>query len=103
MKLSDVILEDFARFKKESEQLESELRDTYNRNDIVVSMGQYYQKDRGYGKVTFNTNKELPPSEWTNVKNFLTAKGFEITEEGNWYDEEKDRKWYPSLKFEFDV
>ena len=44
MKLSDVILEDFGgynKFEKESEKLAAELRDTYDRDDIHVRIGQY--------------------------------------------------------------
>jgi len=36
MKLSNILLEDFNKFKQESEKLESELKDTYNRDDISV-------------------------------------------------------------------
>ena len=103
MKLSNILLEDFNKFKQESEELESELKDTYNRDDVSVNMGQYHNRDRGYGKVTFITKDELSPAEWQNVKNFLQTKGYEVTEESNWYDTDDDRRWYPNLKFEFDV
>ena len=101
--IKENIKEDFMKFQQEADDLEKELQDTYNRKDISVTMGQYYQKDRGYGKVRFVTKNELAPAEWNNVKNFLKAKGYEITDESNWYDEDDDRSWYPSLKFEFDV
>ena len=103
MKLSSIVLEDFIKFKGEAEKLQKELRDTYNRDDIHVQLGQYSGRDRGYGKISFLTNSEIPNSEWSNIKNFLTAKAYEITDESNWYDEDDDRKWYPSLKFEFDI
>ena len=103
MKLVNIILEQFAKFKPESDKLQSELRDSYNRDDIFVSMGQYYEKDRGYGKVSFKTNDQLAPAEWNSIKNFLQAKGFEITQESNWADQDEDRYYYPDIKFEFNV
>ena len=103
MKLSNILLEDFNKFKQESEKLESELKDAYNRDDIHVNIGQYHGRDRGFGKVTFQTQDELPPVEWKSVKNFLAAKGFEITDESNFFDTDDDRYYYPSIKFEFDA
>lgn len=94
---------DFSEFDKQAKALQSELQDTYNRDDIYVTMGQYYNRDRGYGKVSFVTNEPLAPAEWKNIKNFLEAKGFEITQESNWYDDDDDRRYYPDMKFEFDV
>ena len=103
MKLKNIILEDFFKFQPQAEKLQDEMRDTYNRDDIFVSMGQYSGRDRGYGKVSIKSKYELPTAEWNNIKNFLTAKGFEITQESNWYDSDDDRDWYPDIKFEFDV
>ena len=103
MKLSKLVLEDYAKYKEEAEKLQRELRDTYNRDDIFVTMGQYYERDRGFGKVSYTVNDEIDPAEWKNMLNYLKAKGFEITQESNWYDEDDDRRWYPDIKFEFDV
>lgn len=105
MKLIKLLTEqdNFLKFKDQADQLEKELKDTYDRDDIIVSMGQYYKRDRGYGKVRFRTQQELSPAEWLNIKNFLEAKGFEITNDSNYYDTEDDRIHYPELKFEFDA
>jgi len=103
MKLSKLVLEDYAKYKEEAAKLQQELRDTYNRDDIFVTMGQYYERDRGFGKVSYTVNDEIDPAEWKNMLNYLKAKGFEITQESNWYDEDDDRRWYPDIKFEFDV
>lgn len=104
MKLTDIILsEEFKKFKEEADKLQAELRDTYNRDDIHVSLGQYSGKDRIFGKVSFLTRDSLPEMEWKNVKNTLTAKGFEITQDSNYYDEDDDRRWYPDIKFEYDL
>ena len=103
MKLSNIILEEFTRFRAEAKKLENELKDTYNRDDIDVTIGQYHNRDRGYGKVTFRTQYELAPSEWNNIKNFLEAKGYEITSQSNYADDDGDRYFYPSIKFEYDI
>ena len=42
-------------------------------------------------------------TQWKNLKNVLRAKGFEIESDSNYYDQDGDRKYYPSLKFEFDI
>jgi len=103
--IDENLTEDFNKFDKEAKELQKELEDTYNRNDIHVSMGQYSGKDRGYGKVSFMVRDfaGIPPAEWKNVKNFLEAKGYEITQDSNFYDEDDDRRWYPHLNFEFDI
>lgn len=106
MKLSNIILEDFGgytKFKRQSEELETELRDTYNRDDINVTIGQYHERDRGFGKVDIRTREELAPSEYKNMKNFIQAKGYEITGGANFADEDDDRYFYPTIKFEFDI
>ena len=103
MKLSNIILEDFTKFKVEANELENELKDTYNRDDIDVTIGQYHNKDRGYGKVSFRMREELAPSEWNNIKNFIEAKGYEITSQSNFADDDGDRYFYPTIKFEYDI
>lgn len=92
----------YTKFKPHSEKLEAELKDTYNRDDITVTMGQYHERDRGFGKVTIRT-EELSDAEYKNMKNTLTAQGFEITGGMNFYDEEDDKINYPTIKFEFDI
>ena len=107
MKLSNIILEEdfggYAKFESDAKKLEAELRDTYNRDDIQVTIGQYHGRDRGFGKVRILTREDLPNSEYNNMKNVLTAKGYEITGGMNFYDEEEDKINYPDIKFEFDI
>ena len=105
MKLSTIILEN--RFEQEAEMLQGELRDTFNNNNIHVSMG-YYVKDgpkasKGYGKITYQQREEVDPTEWKSLKNTLQAKGLSIESEGNYFDQDDDRYYYPSIKFEFDI
>ena len=107
MKLTNIILDEdfggYAKFKSESQKLEAELRDTYNRDDIHVTIGQYSGRDRGFGKITIHSREDLPNSEYNNMKNVLTAKDYEITGGMNYYEEEDDRIVYPTIKFEFDI
>ena len=92
----------YTKFKPESEKLEADLKDTYNRDDIIVTMGQYHERDRGFGRVQIRT-RELSDAEYKNMKNTLTAQGFEIAGGMNFYDEEEDKINYPTIKFEFDI
>ena len=105
MKLSTIILEN--RFEQEAEMLQGELRDAFNNDDIHVNMG-YYVKDgpkasKGFGKITFQQREEVDPSEWKSLKNILQAKGLSIESDSNYFDDDGDRYYYPSIKFEFDI
>jgi len=105
MKLSNIILEAdyWGKFKTEAQDLENEMKDTYNRDDISVSIIQHSNGDKGIGKVTILSKEDLKPSEYQNMKTFLETKGFEITGGANWAEEEDDRFIYPTIKFEFDI
>ena len=112
MKLSSIILEN-DHYSKLADKLENELRDTYNRDDIHVTMGAYSSdraandplRDKGYGKVQIRTNDALPDSEYRNMKNTLTVKGYEVTSGANYYEVEfdNDRAHYPGFQFNFDL
>lgn len=110
MKLTDIILEN-RDYRVEANKLEKELRDTYNRDDIHVSMGAYSGsrsandplRDKGFGKVTIRSNEDVPNGEYKNMKNFLTAKGYEITGGANWFEQEDDRYVFPDIKFNFQI
>ena len=105
MKLSSIILEDdfYGKFKTEAQELENEMKDTYNRDDIRVSIIQHSNGDKALGKVTIISSEDIRPSEYQNMKNFLTAKGFEVTGGANYFEEEDDRYIYPDIKFEFKI
>ena len=105
MKLSSIILEDdyWSKFKTEAQELENEMKDTYNRDDIRVSVIQHSNGDKAIGKITIVAREDVKPSEYQNMKTFLETKGFEVTGGANWYEEEDDRYVYPTIKFEFDI
>ena len=61
-------------------------------------------KDKGYGTITFKTNSEFEDGEWAKVLNFVKSKGFEITDESNYYDfEPGEREWFPKIDFTFNA
>tara|TARA_B100001093_G_scaffold370310_1_gene355259 strand:+ start:317 stop:631 length:315 start_codon:yes stop_codon:yes gene_type:complete len=104
MKLSNIILEDYwTKFRPEAEKLEAEMRDTYNRDDIHVDIIQHSNGDHAMGKVSIRQKEDLRNGIYKNMKNFLTAKGFEITGGANFYDYDDDSYSYPSIKFEFAI
>ena len=112
MKLSDIILENQSHYRKLADKLENELRDTYNRDDIHVSMGAYAGgrsaddplRNKGFGEVEIMQKEDLPDSEYRHMKNTLIAKGFEITGGANYYDyEPNENEFFPNIKFNFNL
>lgn len=105
MKLSNIIFEAdyYTKFKPQAEKLESELRDTFNRDDIFVNIIAHSNGDKAMGKVQVKTDTELEKSEYLNLKNTLSAKGFDITGGSNYADNDDDRYYYPDVKFEFKI
>ena len=104
MKLSNIILEDYwTRFEPEAKELQDEMRDTYNRDDIFVTIIQHSNGDHAMGKVSIHEKDALRNGIYKNMKNFLTAKGFEITGGANFYDYDDDSESFPSIKFEFAI
>lgn len=105
MKLTDIILEQdyWTRFKGKAKELEKDLVNTYNRDDISVTIIQHSNGDKAMGNVQIQSKENLPSIEYQNMKNFISAQGFEITGGANYADEEEDRYVYPNIKFEFDL
>ncbi len=59
--------------------------------------GNPYVRD---GEITFRMRGEFPDNEWDKILDFLKSKGFEITQDSNWYDiEPGEREWFPKIKF----
>ena len=105
MKLSNIILEAdyWEQFKPQAKELENELKDTFNRDDISVTIIAHSNGVKAMGKVQVRTNTELPNSEYLNLKNTLSAKGYEVTGGSNYADDDGDRYYYPDVKFEFKI
>ncbi|MDB9847711.1 hypothetical protein OAC50_00840 [bacterium] len=98
-------------FKSEETALAREIDSRFG-GDSYVDMGKYSGnrpdsdplKDKGYGTITFRTNSEFEDREWTKVLNFVKSKGFEITDESNYYDfEPNEREWFPKIDFTFNA
>ena len=59
--------------------------------------GDPYIRD---GEITFRMRGEFPDNEWDKILDLIKSKGFEITQDSNWYDiEPGEREWFPKIKF----
>jgi hypothetical protein len=59
--------------------------------------GDPYVRD---GEITFRMRGEFPDNEWDKILDLIKSKGFEITQDSNWYDiEPGEREWFPKIKF----
>jgi len=112
MKLKDIIFEvDYwTKFEPEAKELEDQLKDTYNRDDIYVSIIQHSNGDHARGEVTIRQREDMRNAEYQNMKNYLVSigekrfgKGFKITGGANFYDYDDDSESNPNIKFEFDT
>ncbi len=112
MKLKDILFEvDYwTKFESEANELENDLKNTYNRDDIDVSIIQHSNGDHARGKVTIRQRDHMRNAEYQNMKNYLTSigekkfgKGFKITGGANFYDYDDDSESYPDIKFEFET
>ena len=112
MKIKDILFEvDYwTKFESEANELENDLKNTYNRDDIDVSIIQHSNGDHARGKVTIRQRDHMRNAEYQNMKNYLTSigekkfgKGFKITGGANFYDYDDDSESYPDIKFEFET
>ena len=105
MKLSEIVLESdyWTRFKPEAEKLENELKDTFNRDDINVSIIQHSSGDYAMGNVNIKVRRDLPKDEYQKIKDLISSKGYKITGGMNVADDDGDRYFYPNIKFEFEL
>ncbi len=59
--------------------------------------GNPYVRD---GEITFRMRGEFPDNEWDKILDLIKSRGFEITQDSNWYDiEPGEREWFPKIKF----
>ena len=109
MKLSDIIFENFEYYNKLGDKLENELRSTFSRDDIFVTMGAYDQdredddplKGKGFGNVMFRLRSRVDDSVFKKIVKILQSRGFEITQEANDFDDDGDRYFYPRINFNY--
>tara|TARA_R100000951_G_scaffold13782_1_gene10881 strand:- start:50 stop:514 length:465 start_codon:yes stop_codon:yes gene_type:complete len=93
----------YTKFEVKANELEKELVDTYNREDISVTIIQHSNGNKALGNVQIRVKEDLPSIEYQNMKNFISAQGFEITGGANYADDDGDRYIFPNIKFEFDL
>jgi hypothetical protein len=102
-------LNEYGEYNDIADSLQAEMRKLFG-DSVYTSMGSYGDdrpdsdplKGKGYGQIFFRETNDLPDNEWKKVINFLKSKGFEITSESNYYEEDPgERIYYPKIQFHF--
>lgn len=110
MKLTDIIVENFDKYRQEENDLQRGLESNTKSGDNFVSMGDYAGgrpdndplKDMSYGKVTFRTLDEFEDEHWEDIKKYINSRGYDIVSDSNYADTEPgERYYYPTIKFHF--
>lgn len=115
MKLTNIILE-YGELKAQEDELQAELERKFSGKidgPFYVTLGKYAGgrpdddplKDKGYGKLTVRVKNYdgVPDKIWNELIMFFEAKGYDVVEDSNWYDQDDDRDYFPSIKFHFDT
>ena len=95
-------INEYGEFENQENKLSKEIDDIFGGNPYV-SMGVYARtKGEGYGKVSFRMRDEFADDKWNEILNFVKSKGYNITQESNYYDiEPGEREWFPTIDFKF--
>jgi len=110
--INEGLIKEFGEYKDAQDELNKELSKEFNSARPYISLGMYAGgrpdsdplKDKGYGDITFRINGELSDQEWNKALKWVESKGWEVTDESNWYDYEPgERYWYPKIKFQFNT
>jgi len=110
--INEGLIKEFGEYKDAQDELNKELSKEFGGVSPYISLGMYAGgrpdsdplKGKGYGDITFRINEELPDQEWNEVLKWVKSKGWEVTDESNWYDYEPgERYFYPKIKFQFNV
>jgi hypothetical protein len=100
-------IDDTVEYRRIEQKLKNDIIKASGEDDVYVMLRSYSDKgpkrEKGFGEVRFRIKNAIDPTAFEQVKNLLKAKGYEITSDSNWYDEDEDRMWYPTIKFEFDI
>ena len=76
------------------DDLAREIDSRFGGNPSVGMRGE----DRG--TIIFRMKDEFQDNEWDEILNLVKSKGFEITQESNYYDiEPGEREWFPKIDF----
>lgn len=110
--INEGLIKEFGEYKDAQDELNKELSKEFSSARPYISLGMYTGgrpdsdplKDKGYGDITFRINGELSDQEWNKALKWVESKGWEVTDESNWYDYEPgERYWYPKIKFQFNT
>lgn len=103
-------INEYGEYKPEEEALAKEISNKFDTGRVNVSLGKYSGgrsdsdplKDKSFGKITFMVRSEFEDSTWGKIVDFVKSKGFEVTQDANYYDiEPGEREWFPSINFNF--
>ena len=76
----------------DKETLKRELEDKFNVRPIISNFNGKIDQ------IQFDTRSEFSDNEWNEILDYIKSKGFEITKESNYADEEPgERSWYPRI------
>jgi hypothetical protein len=105
-------MNEYGEYSSKEKELKQELDSVFGNYRPFITLGIYTgdrpdndpRKGKGYGKVSFTSREELPNEDWSKALKWVESKGFTITSEDNTYEEEPgERRYHPSINFEFNV
>ena len=105
------MINEYGEYNDVAKKLQAEAERLFN-DSARISMGDYGEREdsdplkgKGYGKLSFIEKNDVSPDVWDKVINWVKSKGYEITDESNYYEREydNDRSWYPNIKFQFNI
>ena len=68
----------------------------------IIGTDAQWPGNKSFGKITFMVRSEFEDSTWNKIVDFVKSKGFEVTQDSNYYDiEPGEREWFPSINFNF--
>lgn len=110
--MNEGLIKEWGEYKDAQDELNKELSKEFGSVSPYISLGMYAGgrpdsdplKGKGFGDITFRIRGELSDQNWEKALDWVKSKGWEVTEDSNWYDYEPgERHWYPKIKFQFNV
>ena len=105
-------MNEYGEYSSKEKELKQELDSVFGNYRPFINLGMYTgnrpdsdpRKGKGYGSISFTSREELPNEDWSKALKWVESKGFRITSEDNFYEEEPgERRYYPTIKFDFNV
>ena len=115
MKLINVILNEYGKFKSQENELESKLETGIKQDyKFSINIGAYAGdrpdsdplKGRGFGSVSFIHKDDIPEEDFSKAIDIINNSGYEvdIKQSDRFYDfEPGERDFFPRIKFGFKV